>query len=102
MSRRNIKNIFEITFELPILPGSISTVSSQCGKPNCACKGEPPILHGPYYRWTGLVDGKRTTRTISKEVAKECKRRIKNYRNLEKKIKKLVLEGIKNAPWQEN
>ena len=39
---------------LPLLPGSLSTARSTCGKPNCACKAKPPKLHGPYYRWTGL------------------------------------------------
>ena len=37
---------------LPLLPGSVSTAQSTCGKPNCACKKKPPKLHGTYYRWT--------------------------------------------------
>ena len=66
-----------IVAEGPILPGSVSTAKSQCGKPNCACKASPPKLHGTYYRWTGFLKGKRTTKTISKEAAEECERRIK-------------------------
>ena len=29
-----------------------------CGKPNCACHGTPPRLHGPYYQWTRKIRGK--------------------------------------------
>jgi len=57
----------------PLLPGSVSTATSTCGKPNCACKASPPKLHGTYYRWTGFLKGKRTTKTISKEAAEECR-----------------------------
>jgi hypothetical protein len=90
-----------ITFKIvgPILPGSVSTADSQCGKPKCACKDRPPKLHGTYYRWTGVIDGKRTTKTISKEVAKECERRIRNYRVVQQKLSELLDEALNNAPW---
>jgi len=91
--------ILEVT--TPLLPGSVSTASSTCGKPHCACKANPPQLHGVYYRWTGTLEGKRTTKTISKEVAKECERRIKNYRQLQRKIEKLLTQALAQAPWKE-
>jgi len=37
-----------LQISLPLLPGSLSTARSTCGKPNCACKAEPPKLPGPY------------------------------------------------------
>jgi hypothetical protein len=84
----------------PILPGSITTARSRCGKPSCAChKGQATGLHGPYYRWTGFVGGKRTTKTLSKDTALECARRIRNFRKLRKEIDKLVLQALANAPW---
>lgn len=84
----------------PILPGSISTAKSTCGKPNCACKERPPRLHGKYYRWTGFADGKRTTITITEEEAEECQKRIKNYRELQKKLDALIKKAISEAPWK--
>ena len=90
-----------VVTEGPILPGSVSTAKSQCGKPNCACKASPPKLHGTYYRWTGFLKGKRTTKTISKEAAEECERRIKNYRALQDQLDQLVEEALENAPWKE-
>jgi hypothetical protein len=84
---------------LPLLPGSLSTASSTCGKPNCACKAKPPKLHGPYFRWTGFLEGKRTTKTLTPEQARECKKRIANYHALEKQIQQLLAQALQNAPW---
>ena len=83
----------------PILTGSISTARSRCGKPRCACKLRSPRLHGIYYRWTGFIGGKRTTKTVSKEVAQECLRSIGNYRRLQKDIEALLREALAPAPW---
>ena len=88
-----------LEFEWPILPGSISTARSRCGKARCACKLRSPRLHGIYYRWTGFIEGKRTTKTVSKEVAQECMRRIRNYRRLQRDIETLLREALANAPW---
>jgi hypothetical protein len=87
---------------LPLLPGSLSTARSTCGKPNCACKAKPPKLHGPYFRWTGFLEGKRTTKTITPEQARECRKRIGNYRALEKQISQLIRQALKNAPWTQH
>jgi len=88
-----------IAFEWPVLPGSVSTATSRCGKPNCACKGQPPRLHGTYYRWTGFIGGKRTTKTISRQTALECKRRIQNFRKLQRAIEQLLRASLGDAPW---
>ncbi len=89
-----------IKFDFPILTGSISTAKSQCGKQNCVCKAKKPKLHGTYYRWTGMIAGRRTTKTISEEVAYECKKRMARYRNLKKQIDLLVEQALRNAPWK--
>ena len=91
------KIILQVKF--PLLPGSVSTASSTCGKPNCACKAKRPKLHGVYYRWTGLWDGKRTTKTLSQEQAQECQRRIRKYRRFQKQIDKILATAFAQAPW---
>src|SRR5262245_12701460 len=84
----------------PMLYRSISTAKSKCGKPTCACKRKKsPRLHGIYYRWTGFIGGKRTTKTISKEAAQECTRRIHSFRQLQKQIDVLLAEALDDAPW---
>ena len=89
----------KITFDWPILMGSISVAKSRCGKPSCACKAKTPKLHGPYYRWTGFINGKRTTRTISTQQARECKQRLNNFRRLQQKMENLINESLADAPW---
>jgi len=82
-----------------MLPGSVTTAFAQCGKKNCACKTDPDYLHGPYYRWTGKIRGKHTTRTLSPKIAKECSQRIKNYKKFLKAIQSLLDRELDNAPW---
>jgi hypothetical protein len=93
------KRELNLSIPLPLLPGSVSTATSTCGKPQCACKARPPKLHGVYYRWTGFLAGKRTTKTLTKEQAQECQRRIKNYRKLQQQIQKIVTQALAKAPW---
>jgi len=93
--------ILTLQITLPLLPGSLSTARSTCGKPHCACKANPPKLHGPYYRWTGFLEGKRTTKTLTPQEARECKRRIAHYRALEKQISHLVRQALQDAPWNQ-
>jgi hypothetical protein len=47
------------------LPGSITIRRTRCGKTRCACKADPPALHGPYIQWTRTVNGKTVTRTLT-------------------------------------
>ena len=89
----------KIDFDGPILTGSVSTAQSRCGKANCACKAKRPKLHGPYYRWTGIIAGKRTTKTISSEIANECKKRIRRYNKLKQKLDLLLEQALLEAPW---
>lgn len=88
-----------IEVTLPILPGSISTAWSTCGKPQCACHQDPEKRHGPYYRWTGVLQGKRTTKTLSREEALACQDRIRNYRVLQKSLEALLRQALEDAPW---
>ena len=88
-----------IEVDLPVLPGSISTAKSRCGRPGCVCKERSPRLHGVYYRWTGFIGGKRTTRTISKDVAQECRQRIERFRKLQRVIEALTRKAVAHAPW---
>ena len=97
MSSRKIT----ITSLGPILPGTVSTVHAKCGKPTCRCYYDRNYLHGPYYRWTGSINGKPTTKTISEEIARECQKRIENYRELQRKIDQTVAAALDQAPWMQ-
>jgi len=95
MSRQKII----LTAPAPILPGSLTTVWAPCGKQNCCCFSDTTKHHGPYYRWTGLIDGKRTTVALSPELFKECQKRINNYRLLLTQLDRTISQALKNAPW---
>jgi len=56
-------------------------------------------LHGNYYRWTGFVGGKRTTKTISKEMAWECIRCIRSYRRSQRDLATLLRKALAETPW---
>lgn len=91
------KHKIKIILNGEILPGSISSSYLRCGRKNCSCQGSK--LHGPYFRWTGFIDNKRTSVTISENVALECLKRIDNYKKLMAKIEKLKIKALANAPW---
>lgn len=90
-----------IEAEGPILPGSVSAVMSRCNNRDCACQSDESKMHGPYFRWTGVMNGKRTTKNISREVAKECERRIRNYRRLQQQVERALKNAFRSAPWNE-
>src|SRR5680860_1348155 len=50
-----------------LLPGSVVVRRMRCGKRSCACKADPPRLHGPYTQWTRKVAGKTLTRNLTAE-----------------------------------
>jgi len=93
------KNKISIIVAGPVLPGTISTAMAKCGKPTCRCHKDTRHLHGPYYRWTGFVNGKKTTITLTKEEALECKRRIKNWKRLQEKVTLISEKAFVKAPW---
>lgn len=49
------------------LPGSVVERSLTCGKARCACKADPPALHGPYRQWSRKLQGKTVSRWLSPE-----------------------------------
>jgi hypothetical protein len=52
-----------------IASGSLASRFNRCGKDNCACHGDPPRLHGPYWHFTAKVDGKTVNRRLSEREA---------------------------------
>lgn len=99
--KSNAAKTLWLRLDWPLLPGCISKAYSRCGKPGCACKAKPPQLHGPYYRWTGLVAGKPTTITLALAEARECDRRIKRFHRLQKRLRQRIAQGMRCAPWKQ-
>jgi hypothetical protein len=48
-----------------IMEGSVVERRTACGTASCACHGDPPRLHGPYWQWTTKKNGKTITRRLT-------------------------------------
>jgi hypothetical protein len=83
-----------------LLPGSVVVRLMRCGKSNCACKADPPTLHGPYTQWTRTVRGKTVTKILTDEQRARYQPWFDNNRRLKDLIAKLEtvsLQAIQTA-----
>ncbi len=76
------------------LPGTLASRFMRCGKTNCRCKAEPPILHGPYLHWTRTVAGKTVTRTLTPEQATRYQPWFDNARRLRTALTELETRSL--------
>jgi hypothetical protein len=63
-----------------IASGSVALRPARCGKANCACQGDPPRLHGPYWHFTAKVGGKTVNKRLSEAEAHLYQQWIANDR----------------------
>lgn len=89
-----------IKFQTPILSGSITQVFITCGKKSCLCRSDKSQRHGPYWQWTGFIEGTRTTRMIPEDKVKHVTNCMKNYAKLMKAIEVIKNRSLKNPPWE--
>src|SRR3954447_4226948 len=76
------------------LPGSVVVRHMRCGKRGCACKADPPALHGPYIQWTRSVEGKTVTRFLSQDQLARYQSWFDNARRLKELIAKLEIASV--------
>lgn len=95
--RRRRELLTQITRIGHVLPGSLNTILNRCGKPRCACHGDPPRLHGPYITWTRKIAGKTQTRRLTPEQADRYRPWIENNRRLRELIGELEALSLKAA-----
>lgn len=77
-----------------VLPGSVVVRRMRCGKPGCACRVDPPALHGPYIQWTRSLHGKTVTRFLSEEQLTRYQPWFNNARRLKELIAKLEVASV--------
>ena len=83
-----------------LLPGSVVVRLMRCGKRNCACRADPPALHGPYTQWTRTVRGKTVTKLLTDEQLARYQPWFDNSRRLKDLIAKrevVSLQAIETA-----
>ncbi len=77
-----------------VLPGSVVVRHMRCGKAACACKADPPTLHGPYIQWTRTVEGKTVTRFLTPEQLTRYRSWFDNARRLKDLVAKLETVSV--------
>ena len=77
-------------FDLAV-PGTLRTIYSKCGKDYCACQTDKSARHGPYILWDRKVDGKLSSKMVSKAMATQIKRWIENRNKLEKQVQEILI-----------
>ena len=77
-----------------LLPGSVVVRHVRCGKQNCACKADPPRLHGPYIQWTRTANGKTVTRLLSEEQLARYQPWFDNRNRLKDVVAKLEIASL--------
>jgi hypothetical protein len=78
-----------------VLPGSVVVRLMRCGNAGCACRADPPTLHGPYNQWTRTVAGKTVTRYLSDEELARYQKWFDNARELKEIIARLEIASLK-------
>jgi hypothetical protein len=77
-----------------LLPGSVVVRHMRCGKAACACKADPPALHGPYIQWTRKVEGKTVTPFLTPEQLARYQDWFDNARRLKELVAKLEIASM--------
>jgi hypothetical protein len=77
-----------------VLPGSIVTRRTHCGRPGCKCMADPPEPHGPYFQWTRKVAAKTVGRWLSAEQALDYQLFIDNDRRVRELLGRLEKIGL--------
>jgi len=85
----------ELTGSGYALPGTLASRLMRCGKMNCRCKAQPPVLHGPYLHWTRTVAGKTVTRTLTPEQAERYQPWFENARRLREALTDLEARSLR-------
>ena len=66
-----------------ICNGTVMSLYRKCGKPNCGCKDDSQMKHGPYHIWTRKQKGKTITRSLTKKQSERCSEYIRNFKLME-------------------
>lgn len=72
-----------------VLPGSLTSRRTHCGRQGCKCMADPPQPHGPYWQWTRKVAAKTVGRWLSAEQGADYQSWVANDRRLRELIARL-------------
>jgi uncharacterized protein DUF6788 len=78
-------------FSIPadLLPGSLSVSRIRCGKPSCHCANRDDPGH-PIWTYTFMVNGKKQTQHIPKEMIEEVNKRVAAGREFQDAVREVL------------
>lgn len=77
-----------------VLPGTITSRLTHCGRPGCRCMADPPRPHGPYWQWTRKVRAKTVGRWLSADQAADYEPWVANHRRIRELLSRLEAIGV--------
>lgn len=77
-----------------ILPGTIVSRRTHCGREGCKCMADPPDPHGPYFQWTCKVANKTMGRWLDPDQAVQYESWLENRKRLRELLSRLDAIGI--------
>ena len=78
------------------LPGSVRSRFFECTRRNnCRCHDDPANRHGPYHYWTGRVQGRTTSASVTDEQLALVQEWIENDRVLGRVVKQMQHESLR-------
>ena len=80
-ARQIASELAQIARSADVLTGTI-TERLPLRQAGCACHGDPPRRHGPYWQWTRKVQGKTVGGYLNKKEAREYQLWIDNDRRI--------------------
>jgi hypothetical protein len=93
-ARRIAQEMAAIARSGQVAPGSLSERLMRCGRANCACKADPPRLHGPYWSWTRKVHAKTVGRWVSRDQAQDYEVFFANHKRMRALLGELESLGL--------
>lgn len=77
-----------------VLPGSLTSRRTRCGREGCKCMAVPAQPHGPYWQWTRKVATRTVCRWLGDDQASDYKTWVANDRRLHELVARLEAIGV--------
>lgn len=93
-ARAIAKELAAIAKSAKVLPGSLTSRRTRCGREGCKCMADPSQPHGPYWQWTRKVAARTVCRWLGDDQAVDYGPWVANDRRLHELVARLEAIGI--------
>ena len=93
-ARAIAKELAAIARSAKVLPGSLTSRRTRCGREGCKCMADPPEPHGPYWQWTRKVAARTVCRWLADDQAADYGPWVANDRRLHELVTRLEAIGV--------